>query len=410
MELRVLGALEVVDGDGPVPSRLRRSTAGCSASLVVANSRTLSADELIDAVWGETPPASARKLLQVYVSQLRKVLPDSARDPHAAARLRARAPREAPRRRHASSGCTAEAAARPRAPATRRSPPRSPSEALALWRGRAYARRRVRRLRPPEASGSRSFGSSPRSSAYARRARGRTGRRRHGRGARARGGAPASRVAAGARHALRSTARVASRRRSSSMRRPGPAFGTSSASSRAPKLRALQRRILEQSPDLELESRRGGALHALPESPTALVGRGEELVGLRALLRGGDTPRHAHRRRRQRQDPSRARGRARAGVVVRERRRLRGARARWGTRLSSCRRSPHTLGVARCRGSPCSSRSWASLQPRELLLVLDNAEHVRDAAPAFVELLRRAPRPRCSVTSRAVLHVSGERV
>jgi predicted ATPase len=52
----------------------------------------------------------------------------------------------------------------------------------------------------------------------------------------------------------------------------------------------------------------------------------------------------------------------------------------------------------------------AGLASRELLLLLDNAEHVRAAGPNLVELLARAPRLTFMVTSRAVLHVSGEHV
>jgi len=46
---------------------------------------------------------------------------------------------------------------------------------------------------------------------------------------------------------------------------------------------------------------------------------------------------------------------------------------------------------------------------REMLLVLDNFEQVLDAAPAVRELLGSAQRVKVVVTSRAVLHVSGER-
>ena len=35
---------------------------------------TVSTERLIDGLWGEQPPASANKLVQVYVSQLRKAL------------------------------------------------------------------------------------------------------------------------------------------------------------------------------------------------------------------------------------------------------------------------------------------------------------------------------------------------
>jgi predicted ATPase len=47
---------------------------------------------------------------------------------------------------------------------------------------------------------------------------------------------------------------------------------------------------------------------------------------------------------------------------------------------------------------------------RELLLVLDNVEHLREAAPRFVRLLADAPRLVIVATTRVVLHVTGEHV
>ncbi len=52
----------------------------------------------------------------------------------------------------------------------------------------------------------------------------------------------------------------------------------------------------------------------------------------------------------------------------------------------------------------------ASLREHQLLLVLDNFEHVIAAAPSLVELLSSCPRLKLLVTSRTVLHVRGERV
>lgn len=52
----------------------------------------------------------------------------------------------------------------------------------------------------------------------------------------------------------------------------------------------------------------------------------------------------------------------------------------------------------------------ASLRKGHLLLLLDNFEQVAAAAPSLVELLSACPRLKIMVTSRAVLHVRGERV
>ena len=67
------------------------------------------------------------------------------------------------------------------------------------------------------------------------------------------------------------------------------------------------------------------------------------------------------------------------------------------------------IGVHEVAGRPLETLV-AALRPRELLLVLDNAEHLRAAAPLFVDLLSNAPRLTLLVTSRVVLHLSGEHV
>ena len=69
-----------------------------------------------------------------------------------------------------------------------------------------------------------------------------------------------------------------------------------------------------------------------------------------------------------------------------------------------------TLEIADSSGRTALETVSSALRERELLLVLDNAEHVRAATPALVDLLARAPRLRLLVTSRTVLHVSGEHV
>jgi predicted ATPase len=67
------------------------------------------------------------------------------------------------------------------------------------------------------------------------------------------------------------------------------------------------------------------------------------------------------------------------------------------------------VGIDETGADPLETVAEA-LHAREMLLVVDNAEHVLAAAPMFVELVGHAPRLTLLVTSRIVLHVSGEQV
>ncbi|HEY3184885.1 MAG TPA: AfsR/SARP family transcriptional regulator [Gaiellaceae bacterium] len=72
-EFRLLGPFEVaVDGE-PVAIAGEKPRA-LLARLLLDAGRVVSADTLVDGLWGDRPPASARKVTQVYVSQLRKAL------------------------------------------------------------------------------------------------------------------------------------------------------------------------------------------------------------------------------------------------------------------------------------------------------------------------------------------------
>ena len=75
MEFRLLGPLEVVDGATSLPIAARKQRA-LLAVLLLNASRTVSRERIVDDLWGDTVPDSARKLVQTYVSQLRKVLPE----------------------------------------------------------------------------------------------------------------------------------------------------------------------------------------------------------------------------------------------------------------------------------------------------------------------------------------------
>ena len=71
IEIRVLGRVDALGDGRALPLRGSKQRA-VLAMLALRANRTVSADELIDGLWGDDPPASAAKNLQLYVSQLRK--------------------------------------------------------------------------------------------------------------------------------------------------------------------------------------------------------------------------------------------------------------------------------------------------------------------------------------------------
>src|SRR5438034_907611 len=73
MEFRILGPLEVL-ADGRAVELGGQKQRGLLAILLLEGKRVVATDRLIDALWEEEPPETALKALQVYVSQLRKVL------------------------------------------------------------------------------------------------------------------------------------------------------------------------------------------------------------------------------------------------------------------------------------------------------------------------------------------------
>lgn len=66
------------------------------------------------------------------------------------------------------------------------------------------------------------------------------------------------------------------------------------------------------------------------------------------------------------------------------------------------------LGLQEADNRPVNEALADALADRELLLVLDNLEHVLPAAPAIAALLSHCPRLKVLATSRAILRVSGE--
>lgn len=71
----MLGLLEVIDDDGSTIQLGGRNEPALLALLLLNANRPLSADRLIEGLWGERAPPSAMKTVQVYVSRLRRRLP-----------------------------------------------------------------------------------------------------------------------------------------------------------------------------------------------------------------------------------------------------------------------------------------------------------------------------------------------
>ncbi|MFL5797251.1 MAG: BTAD domain-containing putative transcriptional regulator [Actinomycetota bacterium] len=73
MEFRILGSMEVLDGDRRIELPAGRGRA-LLAILALNAGATISSERLIDELWGEYPPATASTVVQGLVSKLRKRL------------------------------------------------------------------------------------------------------------------------------------------------------------------------------------------------------------------------------------------------------------------------------------------------------------------------------------------------
>jgi DNA-binding SARP family transcriptional activator len=79
MDFRILGPLEVLDEGRAVPIVGSKQRALLALFLLHRN-QPVGKERLIDELWGERPPATAAKTLQVHISRLRKALPDAGGD------------------------------------------------------------------------------------------------------------------------------------------------------------------------------------------------------------------------------------------------------------------------------------------------------------------------------------------
>src|SRR4051794_20903246 len=75
MRIRLLGHVEAEVDERPVALGGSKQRAVLAMLGLEAN-RLVSADHLIEGLWGDEPPASAAKMVQTYVWRLRKLLAD----------------------------------------------------------------------------------------------------------------------------------------------------------------------------------------------------------------------------------------------------------------------------------------------------------------------------------------------
>lgn len=402
-ELRVLGPLELV-GEGGVVALSGQKHRSLLAALALAHGRACSVDMLVDALWGETVPPSARKLLQVYVSQLRKVLPAELTvitRPGGYALDLGEASLDAERfgRLVAEAGDALEAGN----PALAAS---LVEQAVTLWRGPAYADVMYEEFARGEAERLEELRLVARETRL-------DAQLRLGRHDEALGAILAladehplrERVQELAMLALyRAGRQVDALERYAALRtRLDEELGLEPGQA----LRDLQRRILQQDAVLDVTAPTVATV-SLPEPPNRLVGRESELEVLTGLLAGRATRLLVL---------TGAGGSGKTRLALEAAREAASSFANGAVLVELAPlREPelvvptiaHAFGVADTK-QPLDALA-ETLRPREVLLLLDNAEHVRDAAPAFVELLARAPRLIVLVTSRAVLHLSGEHV
>jgi predicted ATPase/DNA-binding SARP family transcriptional activator len=404
LKVRVLGPLELVIDNGPVPLRAKHRR--LLAALLIRVGEARSADVLIDSVWGETPPASASSLLQVYVSQLRKALPAPARiatfGSGYALVLDEGSLDAAEFERLLREGKEAMSDGNPALAAS------VLARALALWRGQAYGELAYEEFARAEADrleelhlvciearleAGLALGQQDdllpelQSLALAHPLR--------------------ERVQAQLMLALyrcgRQTEALDLFREF--RRRLREDLGVEPGS----ELHDLQRRILQHDDTLTVQANAIEQPAVLPAPPNALLGRERELDELRQLLL-----------------------RERVRLIV-----LTGAGGSGKTRLAleAARQTSASFANGACfvdlaplRDPELVPRTIMSalaieqapadpfetlrtvLASRELLVLLDNAEHLQAAAPIYTRLLAQAPRLTLLVTSRVVLHLSGEHV
>jgi DNA-binding SARP family transcriptional activator len=403
IELRVLGPIEARVGGASIELGPPKQRALLVHLLLHAN-KAVSTERLIDELWPEDPPETARHAIQVYVSGLRKALGDPAR---IAAHGRSYALRLEPREldlerfRSLVDDARAQLGLDPAA-TTRRL-----HEALSLWRGRALAdldgepavRDIVLDLE------------EERLDATELRVEAELALGRHTAVVpeleRLLSEHPARERLYG--HLMLALYR--SGRQADALdvyRRARTRLGEELGLEPSPRLRGLQASVLRQDPSLAVEPPELRARRHLPAQPDALIGRERELSELTELVASAGV-------RLVTLTGPRGVGKTRLAIAAAERLAASFPDGVWFVDLCSVRETVQVLpGVARAlgiqeeAGGPPEDALPQYLRDKELLLVLDPFEHLLQAALLVSSLVRAAPRVKLLITSRERLNLYGE--
>lgn len=403
VEFRILGPLEVVAGGRPLVLGGGRQRA-LLAVLLLHRNEVVPVDWLIDALWGERPARTAANLVHVYVSRLRKALPAPERDRVVTSSggylLRVDADELDLDRfeRLAEQGRRALLNGEPqRASALL-------AEALALWHGpalsdftfQAFAQREIARLE------------ELRLAAMEERIEAELACGRHAL-------LVAELEALVDEHPYRERLRgqlllalYRSGRQAEALeryRQTRAAFVEELGIDPGPELQQLEHAILAHDPTLAVPAPVATAdgekrTSNLPVPPTALVGRDRELHEVVTLLRGGcrlltlTGPGGTGKTRLALEAAAELQEEFHDGV--------------WWVSLARVREPGHVAAaIAETLGT--GEELERSLARRQALLLLDNFEHVLEAATTVSSLLAAAPRLVVLATSREPLHLAAER-
>ena len=411
LDFRVLGPLEAVRDGEPVPLDARKPRALLGLLLIHAN-QVLSTDRILEEIWGDDQPGGGRRTLQVHISKLRRALEPDRKSGQTAEVLVTRSGGyslvvdpdriDAVRFEHLIERARQMGASQPeRASATL-------SEALAMWRGQPYedfgyesfAQGEIRRLEELKLT------------AIEDRIEADLATGRHAESV-------GELRALTQEHPLRERlwrllmlSLYRSGRQGDALRAYQGArkqLGDELGIEPSPELRRLEEEILFQDPSLQLAHEPASPQHNLPARVTTFLGRDEEIAQLNRLL---PTVRQV--------TLIGAGGVGKTSLAIEAARELAGGLrdGAWLVDLAPLQEPglvaqavADVIGVGEVQHAEPLPALADRMRLKQLLLILDNCEHLVQACADLADsLLRTAPGVAVLATSRQALQIPGETV